>query len=149
MTSRTIAMRPAPRRRSNFTSVSGKYAFPIADTKQAFMAPCARDLSGSRSAGDSDNLDVRNPSFTLFDIAIGFDCGPGCVSLNINNPFEAVLDGVRLQHLLTQRKARRQPECTVSLLNPLPLRTASDARGVASWRAEQEYHGICPVSTRL
>lgn len=67
------------------TSVWAKYAFPIAETTRAFTALGVRYLGGSRSAWDSNNLDIRNPSFTLLDLAIGFDRGPWRVSLNINN----------------------------------------------------------------
>lgn len=66
-------------------SVWAKYAFPIGDSTRAFAALGVRYLGRSRSAWDTGNANIMNPSFTLVDFALGFDRGPWRISLNINN----------------------------------------------------------------
>jgi iron complex outermembrane receptor protein len=66
-------------------SVWGKYSFPVGGSTRAFAALGVRYLGRARSAWDTGNANITNPSFTLVDLALGFDRGPWRFSLNVNN----------------------------------------------------------------
>ena len=66
-------------------SVWGKYSFPVGESTRAFAALGVRYLGKARSAWDTGNTHITNPSFTLIDLALGFDRGPWRFSLNVNN----------------------------------------------------------------
>ncbi|MEJ1127335.1 TonB-dependent siderophore receptor [Variovorax sp. CCNWLW225] len=66
-------------------SVWGKYSFPLGGSTRAFAALGVRYLGKARSAWDTGNANITNPSFTLVDLALGFDRGPWRFSLNVNN----------------------------------------------------------------
>jgi iron complex outermembrane receptor protein len=66
-------------------SLWGKYSFPLGDSTRAFAALGVRYLGKSRSAWDTGNANIANPSIAMVDLALGFDRGPWRVSLNLNN----------------------------------------------------------------
>jgi iron complex outermembrane receptor protein len=66
-------------------SVWGKYSFPVGGSTRAFAALGVRYLGKARSAWDTGNANITNPSFTLVDLALGFDRGPWRFSVNVNN----------------------------------------------------------------
>ena len=66
-------------------SMWGKYSFPVGESTRAFAAVGVRYLGKSRSAWDTGYTNITNPSFTLVDVAVGFDQGPWRFSLNVNN----------------------------------------------------------------
>ena len=66
-------------------SVWGKYSFPVGDSTRAFAALGVRYLGKARSAWDTGNANITNPSIAMVDLALGFDRGPWRVSLNLNN----------------------------------------------------------------
>jgi iron complex outermembrane receptor protein len=66
-------------------SVWAKYAFLVGESTPSFVAVGVRHLGKMRSNTDNGNANLTNPRFALLDLAMGFDCGPWRVSLNINN----------------------------------------------------------------
>jgi iron complex outermembrane receptor protein len=55
---------------------------------QAYTALGLRHLGTARSGQDTDNQDLRNPSLTLVDAALGIDGGAWRLSFNVNNLFD-------------------------------------------------------------
>lgn len=77
-----LAQMSAPR---HSASVWTKYTFSLVGNTRAFAALGVRHLGKSRSAWDTGNLNITNPSFSLVDMALGMDRGPWRFTLNINN----------------------------------------------------------------
>ncbi|GHC86078.1 ligand-gated channel [Pseudorhodoferax aquiterrae] len=86
-----LSQMSAPRHNA---SVWTKYTFELDGATSAFAALGVRHLGKSRSAWDTGNLDITNPSFTFVDLALGVDTGPWRFSLNVNNLFnkQALMD---------------------------------------------------------
>ncbi|WP_332740381.1 TonB-dependent siderophore receptor [Hydrogenophaga sp.] len=69
-------------------SLWGKYGFAAFGGQPAFAALGVRHVGASRSGQDFDNANLRNPSLTLVDAALGLDVGAWRYSLNVDNLFD-------------------------------------------------------------